>query len=109
MEVGHAPAYPEVADERIRFPADQAWRTTLKSAQAGSGILDDRRLIGQIIRDDTLSDASSKLLIGHRYRFAAVSSKAMMIASMFRSSRIALSLNLSASSRRSSSVSTSHT
>jgi len=38
MEVGHAPAYPEVANERIRFPADQACRATLEATKAGSGV-----------------------------------------------------------------------
>jgi len=46
---------------------------------------------------------------GHAHRFAAASISAMTMASMFRSSRMARSLNFSASSRRSSSVRMSRT
>jgi len=50
VQLGHAPARPEVADHRVRFAADRARRTTLELSKTESGILDNRRLIRQTNR-----------------------------------------------------------
>ena len=90
MQVRDAPTRPEVADHGIGLAADQAWRATAEPTKSVSGILNNRGLTRQIIRGDKLSDAGAKLLVGHCHRFAVASSRAMTMASTFRSSRIAL-------------------
>src|SRR5215467_1002658 len=65
---------------------------------------DHWRLARQHARGHEIADPGSELRVGHRHCLAAVSIRAMMIASMLRSDLMALRLSLSASSRRSSSV-----
>src|SRR5215831_4477769 len=111
VQVGHATACPEVRKYRVGLAADQARRPVLRteSCEPLADFVNLWPLIGQIARGDQCSDASLKLLVAHGHLFAAASMRAMTMASMFRSSRMAPSLNFSASSRRSSSMRTSRT
>src|SRR5215471_20193770 len=106
VQVGHATAYPEVPKYRVGLAADQARRPVLRteSSEPFADFVNLWPLIGQITRGDQRSDASLKLRVAHCHFFAAASIRPMMMASMFRSDRIACWLNFSASSRRSSSV-----
>src|SRR5215831_614836 len=73
------------------------------------GSLDGGGLTRQHAPGHELTDLRAKLGVRHHHRFAATSIRAMTIASMLRSDLMALRLNFSASSRRSSSVRTSLT
>src|SRR5215831_4675918 len=111
VQVGHATACPEVRKYRVGLAADQARRPVLRteSCEPLADFVNLWPLIGQITRGDQCSDASLKLLVAHCHFFSAASINARMIASMLRSDLMVLRLSFSASSRRSSRVSTSGT